>query len=200
VDAKQLNELREWVWEVAELHIGLSNYPYFDRSPTEQFTKISDILQATDTLLRLLKSLDHRVGQPLEDHSFDAPLVQKIQVGSFVLDSLKTSVSPNDASDYPVGVIRSLEHFRLAVAWASDRMKPKRGNATNRKLDSQLKSNIAKNLVFRHRSISGEFPAITSDGWAANLLNEVFTHYELGGEAGAYWIRREVAQLRKSIT
>ena len=200
VDAKQSNELRDWVWKVAEVHIGLSRLPYFDRSPTERSTKLSDILQATDSLLRLLKSLDHRVGQPLEDHSFDAPLVQEIQMASSVLTSLKTSVSPNDASDYPVGVIRSLEHFRLASAWARDRMKPKRGNATNRELASQLKSNIAKNLVSRHRSISGEFPATTSDGWAANLLNEVFAHYELGDDAGAYWIRREVAQLKKSIS
>ena len=195
---EQLNELREVIWKIAELDVGFSRYPFFDRTPTEQSAKLKNILQATDCLLGLLKSLDYKVGESLEEHPFDAPLMLAIQMASSVLGILRISVSPNPRDDYPVGVIRSLEHFRLAVARANEDIKPKRGNATNRELTSKLKSCIAKNLVFNHRSMSGKFPATTTDGWAASLLNDIFQHYGLGDDAGAYWVRREVAELKKA--
>lgn len=200
MNPEQISKVTATIWEIAENQVGLSRYPFFAGTPTEQTAKLGEILKATSSLLRLLQSLDHRVGQPLEEHPFDAPLMQAIQVAHTV-NRLLTKGGPKAsdiAEDYPSDVIHSLREFKLATERARNEIKPKRGNATNRNQTSVLKSAIAKNLVFLTRSQYGAYPATSADGWAANLLNEIFQKYHLGDDAGAHWLRHEVTALRKA--
>ena len=197
MNQQQLDELSVLVRGIAETLVRIARLAYFDFQPKDQATKLSTILRATDHLLKLLSVLEHEVGQDLEKTPFNAPLVQEIQMASHILNVEKRAAY--DPEDYPSNVIRSLRSFRATVAKAHAQIKPKRGNATSRKRNSSLKSDIAKNLVFQYRSKFGIFPATTTDGWAATLLNEIFQNHNLG-DNGAYWLRCEVEKLKKSTS
>lgn len=184
----------------------------FAKTPTDSADKLKRLVTATERLLRELDSLvPKKAPASFEENPFDFDLVVAIQTQYSFLGLIRSDhwarVTPEYAnqtssSDFrtaaPALLYQELKRFRDAASESLRLLKPGRGRSIDGTLDGRAAHAITRALVREHRMAFGKYPAISKNGWATALLEEVFETNGLQVDANSC-LRAEIALIKNSL-